>query len=287
MTEPLVPPSLLARLERLQLVNRRRLAGGMAGDHRSPRRGASLDYADTRDYYPGDDLRRLDVNALARLDKLLVTLFEAEDELTLRLMIDTSASMAGPKLAMAARLAAALGFAALVRRDIVSVHPFPGEIPPARFRGRGRAAALFDHLRSLEAGGGTPLVAAADRVLAHPGPPGLTIVFSDLLTPEWDEGLRRLPARRGDLVVVHVLAATDLDPDLSGDLELVDAETGARVEVSLSSSVLDDYRRLAARWVDDVAARVRSVDGAVVRVMADDDVERVILGRARDAGVVR
>ncbi|MFV0257941.1 MAG: DUF58 domain-containing protein [Acidimicrobiales bacterium] len=283
----LLSPSLLARLERLQLVTRRRLAGGMAGDHRSPRHGASLDYADVRDYYPGDDLRRLDVNALARLDRLLVTLFEAEDELTLRLLIDTSASMAGAKLDLAVRLAGALGFAALVRRDIVSVHPFPAAVPPARFRGRGQATALFDRLGSLEAGGGTPLVAAADRILAQPGSPGLTIVFSDLLTPEWDDGLRRLPARRGELVVVHVLDRSDVDPDLSGDLELVDAESGDRLEVSLSASVLDDYRLLVARWIDDVAARVRSAGGTVVPVMATDDVERVILGRARDAGVVR
>ena len=283
----LLSPRLLARLERLQLVTRRRLAGGLAGEHRSPRHGSSLDFADFREYYPGDDLRRIDPNALARLDRLLVKLFDAEDELTLRLLVDTSASMAGAKLRRATELAGAIGFCALVRRDVVSVHTFPLDRPGPRFRGRGAAVGLFRHLDALEAGGDTPLVAAADRLLAQPGPPGMTVVFSDLLTAEWDAGIRRLPARRGELAVVHVLEPTDLDPDLSGDLELVDAETGARLEVSLTASVLADYRTLAHRWADDVAGRVRAAGGAYVRVSTTDDLEKLLLGTARDQGLVR
>ncbi len=283
----LLSPRLLARLERLQLVTRRRLIGGLAGEHRSPRHGSSLDFADFREYYPGDDLRRIDPNALARLDRLLVKLFDAEDELTLRLLVDTSASMTGSKLRRANELAAALGFCALVRRDVVSVHTFPLDRSGPRFRGRGAAVGLFRHLDALEAGGDTPLLAAADRLLTQPGPPGKTVVLSDLLTAEWDAGIRRLPARRGELAVVHVLDPTDLDPDLSGDLELVDAETGARLEVSLTASVLADYRTLANRWADDVAGRVRAAGGAYVRVLTTDDLEKVLLGTARDQGLVR
>lgn len=283
----LIPPVLLARLERLQLVTRRRLAGGLAGEHRSPRHGSSLDFADFRDYYPGDDLRRLDLNALARLDRLLITLFDAEDELTLRLLVDTSGSMAGAKLRRATELAAAVGFTALIRRDVVSVHTFPTSRPGPRFRGRVASGPLFDHLAALEAEGDTPFAQAADRVLAQPGPPGLTVVFSDLLTADWDEGIRRLPARQGELAVVHVLDPTDLDPGLSGDLELVDSETGARIEVSLSSTVLEDYRRLVRRWVDDVAGQVRAAGGSYLQVLTSDELERVLFVGARDAGVVR
>jgi uncharacterized protein (DUF58 family) len=287
----------MARLERLQLVTRRRLAGGLAGEHRSPRFGSSLDFADFRDYTPGDDLRRLDLSALARLDRLLVKLFEAEDELTVRLLIDTSGSMVGAKLDRARELAAALGFCALVRRDIVSLHTFPLHTSPLhalplhatgeRFRGRAAMRSLFEHLALLEAGGETAMAAAADRVLSQPGPPGMTVVLSDLLTPEWDTAIRRLPARRGAFMVVQVLEPGDLTPDLTGDLELVDSETGARVEVSVSATVLEDYRALARRWMDDVAGRVRASGGAHVVVMTDDDLERVLLGRARDAGILR
>ncbi len=285
--DDLVSPRLLARLERLQLVNRRRLAGGLAGEHRSPRHGSSLDFADFREYYPGDDLRRLDISALARLDRLLIKLFDAEDDLVLRILIDTSGSMEGSKLQRAKEVAAALGFSALVRRDVVTVHSFPTMAVGPRFRGRSATKALFGHLAQFEAGGETGLSLAADRVLAQPGPPGMTIVISDLLTPEWDAGISRLPARRGEFVVVHLLDPTDLDPDLSGDLELIDAESGERLEVSLSARALEDYRTLAASWVDDVAHRVRAVGGGYLRTLTTDDLEAVLLGRSRDAGVLR
>jgi len=287
----LLDAGLLARLERLQLVNRRRLAGGLAGEHRSPRHGSSLDFADFRDYHPGDDIRRLNMGALARLDRLLITLFDAEDELNLRLLVDTSASMAGPKLERAVELAAAVGFCALVRRDVVSLHSFPNPQPGPRFRGRGMTNALFEALGQLQAEGATSFVAAANDLLAHPGPPGLTIVISDLLTPDWDDGITRLPARRGEFGVIHVLAPSDLDPtadpELAGDMELVDAETGNRIEVSLSDSVFNDYRQLAQRWVDDVAGRVRANGGTYLQVSTTDDLEQTLLGRARDAGVLR
>lgn len=292
----LLSANLLARLERLQLANRRRLAGGLAGEHRSPRHGSSLDFADFRQYYPGDDLRRLDMNALARLDRLLIKLFEAEDDLTLRLLLDTSGSMAGPKLLRAKQMAAAIGFVSLVRRDIVTVHTLPqsGAVPVSnpRFRGRAAHPAFFAHLEQLEADGPSTIVAAVERVLAQPGPPGLTVILSDLLTPEWEACIQRLPARRGDFAVVHVLDPVDLDPStpgsgLLGDLELVDRESGERVEVSLSAGALADYRVLANDWVDDVAHAARVNGGSYLRVFSDDDLDRVLLGGARTAGVLR
>ena len=283
----LLDPGLMARLERVQLSTRRRLAGNLPGEHRSPRHGSSLDFADFRDYYPGDDMRRLDLNALARLDRLLIKLFDAEDELTLRLLIDTSRSMEGPKMKRAAQLGAALGFAALIRRDVVTVHSFPFTHSGPRFRGRSMSQSLFDTVAGLEAGGQTPFVDAANQLLTQPGPPGLTVLISDLLTPEWDTGVRRLKARDSELMVLHVLDPSDLDPGLEGDLELVDNETGVRLEVSLSPPVLTQYRALAHRWQQDVASTVRTSGGAYLLVKPTDDLETVLLGRARDQGILR
>ena len=240
----LLEPRLLSRLERLQLGTRRRLAGALAGEHRSPNRGASIDFADYRQYHPGDDFRRIDYHLYARLDVLMVKLFEAEDDLTLRLFIDTSAWMSvGGKLQQAKRLAAALGFVALVRRDPVTVHTFPVDRPGPRFVGRSSTWALFDHIDALTATGRTTFATAVTHLLAKPGPPGLTVVISDLLTNEWEEGLRRLPARGGDVVVVHVLGREDMSPSLLGDLDLVDVETGRSVAVSLSPEVVASYER--------------------------------------------
>jgi uncharacterized protein (DUF58 family) len=283
----LLSPGFLSRLERLQLGTRRRLAGRFAAEHRSPQHGTSLDFADYREYHPGDDFRRIDYNLYARLDVLALKLFEAEDDLTLRLLVDTSKSMAGAKLQQAARLAAALGFVALVRRDVVTVHTFPLDRPAPRFNGRAAANPLFAHLGSLEADGETRFAEAAAHLLARPGPAGLTVVISDLLTPEWEAGIERLPSRGGDLVVAHVLDPEELSPRLVGDLELVDRETGATLAVSLAPDTVAAYEQAAKAWVEGVAARCRRANAAYVRVLSDADVERLLLGACRQAGILR
>jgi uncharacterized protein (DUF58 family) len=284
----LLEPVLLARLERLQVATRRRLAGHLSAEHRSPHHGTTLDFAEYREYHPGDDFRRIDYPALARLDQLLVRLYEAEDDLTVRLLVDTSGSMAtGDKMRQARRIAAALGFVALVRRDAVTVHGVPSTRQAPRFTGRHAAVALFDHLEALEPGGDTRFVASARDLLSRPGPPGLTVLISDLLTSEWDDGVTRLPGRGGDLTVVHLLAGEEVRPDLIGDLDLVDSETGARVAVSLSPDALRRYERMALDWADRVALRCRQVGAAYVRVLDDDDIEPLLLGGWRAAGVLR
>lgn len=284
---PLLDPATLSRLERLQLGTRRRLAGSIGGEHRSPNHGTTLDFADFRPYQPGDDFRRIDQLALARLDRLLIRLYEAEDDVTVRLLIDTSASMAGAVLRQGVRAAAAIGFTALTRRDRVSVHTFPLDGPAPVFRGRQATGALFALLEGLEATGTGDFAGAVVDLLGRPGPAGLTVLVSDLLTPDWERGITRLPARGGDLVVVHVLAAETLDPPLAGDLELIDAETGQQVAVSMSPATRRDYATLARNWLDDVARRCRSVGAAYVRVLDSDDLEAMLVRAWRDAGVLR
>jgi uncharacterized protein (DUF58 family) len=285
--DALLEPRLLSRLERLQLGTRRRLAGHVAGEHRSIRHGSSLDFADYREYNPGDDFRRVDYHLFARLDVLLVKLYEAEDDLDLRLFIDTSASMGDAKLRQAARVAAALGFVALVRRDVVSVHTFPLDRRAPRFVGRAAAGALFVHLAGLASEGETRFAEATSALLARSTRPGLTVVISDLLTPEWEAGLSRLPARGGDVVVVHVLDREELRPTLVGDMELVDRESGRRVVVSLSRETIAAYEREASAWTDGVASRCRTAGLGYVRLFADDELEPLLLGAWCREGVLR
>lgn len=280
--------ALLDRLERLQLATRRRLVGEFSGEHRSMRHGSSLDFADYREYHPGDDFRRIDYHLYARLDLLLLKLFEADDDLHVRLMVDTSQSMATDgKLDQAVRLAAALGFVALVRRDTVSLHTFPSRNHGQRFIGRHSTNELFRVLEGLEAGGETHFVRAATHTIARPGPAGVSIVISDLLTPEWEDGLRHLPARRGDVVVVHVLSRAELWPDLVGDMDLVDSESGARIPVSANPDLLQEYTERAQQWCSDVAMMCRHMGAGYVQVLSDEPIGPRLLAGWQRAGVLR
>ncbi len=284
----LLSPALLAQLERVQLSTRRRLAGRYTGEHRSTRYGSSLDFADEREYHPGDDYRRIDYPLYARTGQLFVRLFEAEDDLSVRILLDVSASMGHyGKLAQARRLAAALGFVALTRRDVVTLHFEPAVRAAQRFSGRHATKAFFAALQSSQAEGRTDLAAAASDVLARPGLPGTTIVISDLLTPSWERAIDRLPARGGDVVVLHVLAREEIEPSLIGDIDVVDAESGEQVAVSLSPDSLGDYTTIVNRWLAQTATRCRSRGAGYQRVLADEAIEDVLLRGWREQGVVR
>lgn len=287
-------PQILETLERLQLRTRRPLAGAITGAHRSTRYGTSVDFADFRPYQPGDDFRRIDYGTLARLDQLLIRLYEAEDDLVVRLVVDTSASMGlDGKLRRAAEVAAAVGFVALTRRDVVTVHTAPSSPsagsarPPARFSARTAWPRLRDHLAGLEAQGTGSLVDTATELLTRAGPRGLTVLISDLLDEGWDQALRRLPARGADLVVVQVLGAGELDPQVAGDVDLVDIETGRRLPLSLTEQSIERYAERRDAWLERVANRVAALGAGYTLVSADADLRQVLLGSLQAGGVVR
>jgi len=283
----LLSPALMARLESLQLSSRHRLMGRFGGEHKSKRYGNTVDFADFREYHPGDDFRRIDYHVLARLDQVLIKLFEADDEITVRFLVDTSASMGvGGKLAQAKRLAAAMGFVALTAHDSVTVHTFPARGPAPRFAGRAAVPPFLRYMEALEPTGLTPFAEAAGHLLSQGGLPGLTVVLSDLLTPEW-RSLVRLRSAGSDVTIVHVLCEEDLEPDFSGDLELVDRELGERLSVSVTADIAQSYRDRVRDWRDDVARSARGSGAAYLSVDADDDIEAILLQRWRTAGVLR
>ena len=269
-------PELLAALERLQVQTRGKLAGQLVGAHRSRRYGSSLDFADFREYQPGDDFRRIDYVALARLDQLLVRLYDAEDDLTLRLVIDASASMAlDGKFGRACEMAGALGFVALNRRDRVEVS-VAGH-PPARFSGRNAIGALFDHLESLVPGGAGSLSSLAGDVVARQRGAGMTVVCSDFLEADWDAAIGRFPTRGAELFVVHVLGGGELEPPELGDVDLVDSETGDRVPLTMSDNPIRSYLQRLEAWMDDVRSATRRAGGSYLLVDSRTPLRTVLL----------
>jgi uncharacterized protein (DUF58 family) len=259
--------AFLRQLERLLLLMRSPVRGGLKGGRRSVKRGQSVEFADYRDYTLGDDLRQLDWNVYARLERLFVKLFVEEEDVTVTLLVDASLSMASghpQKLLFAKRAAAALGYIGLASEDRVAVSALSGRMARRRaaLRGSGRVFRLLADLSAIEpAEGPTDLVVAARHAAAQLHGRGVVILLSDLLDPGADRVIRELAATGSELIVLHVLSPDELDPPLEGDLRLVDSETGDRVDITADLATIDAYRERLVAWkasFADLAAKRRA-----------------------------
>lgn len=292
-TQTLLDPAFLRKLERLSLAPNRPFPGQMKGEKRSPRRGSSIEFADYREYVPGDDLRYVDWKAFARLERLFLKLFVEEEDLSLHLLVDASKSMdfGAPltKFRYAQKVAAALGYIGLAKYDRVSVVGF-GQALGRRIptlRGRSAVPQLFDYLENLEPGGGTNFAQALRNYAVRAGTPGVCVVLSDFFDPHWERGVRALLGRRFQVVLLQILDPKEVEPDLLGDLRLVDAETGESREISVTPGLLARYRTAFDQFcggLSDLANRHRM---DYVRVGTGDPFENLLLKTLRSAGLLR
>jgi uncharacterized protein (DUF58 family) len=260
---PTVPTSFddpfLRRLERLRVVARRQHGSISFGGRRSRLRGTSIEFADYREYVPGDDPRSIDWNIYGRSDRLVVKLREDEESLAVYVVVDVSRSMdwgTENKLGHARRLASAIGYVGLCASDTVTGVAVADRVVTSSTPLRGRAAypRLFGFFGNLAPAWKTDLAVALRAIAASHRPRGLVVVISDLLSPGAHDGLHALVERGYETVVAHVIDASEVDPDLDGDIDLYDRETGEVVRIAADASLSATHRERVATWITEQEA---------------------------------
>ncbi len=286
----------LKKLNRLTLVAAQVRAGVMKGERRSTKRGASIEFADYRSYAPGDDLRRLDWNVYARLDRPFIKLFEEEEDLSVTILVDASRSMdwgteEHNKLNYALHLAAGLGSIALASGDRLAISLLSASKVDQRFgpvRGQAYTPQLLKYLEALSAGGETHLGESLRQAAMTGRRPGLALLISDLFSSDdYLNSFTHLQSRGFEVVVIHLLAPEEIDPPLAGDLSLVDIESGYAQEVSIDAAMRDQYRQRLHAWREQIGASCRKHS---IRYLAVDTAlpwDKLILQEMRKSGIVK
>jgi uncharacterized protein (DUF58 family) len=254
LPQPLLDPEFLARLEQLELVSRKIFMGRMKGERRSKRKGQSVEFADYRNYVVGDDLRFLDWNLYARLDRLFIRLFLEEEDLHFYLLIDNSLSMdfgTPTKLHYARQVAAALAFVGLVNMDRVVIEAFNDRLTQSMPAARGRRSLwrVMDFLGKIEAAGPSDLQRALHTFSLKCSGKGIVVLLSDMMDKGgYQEALRYLVARQLDIYVIQILSQEEIEPELAGDLKLVDIEDDDVAEITVSGPLLRRYKENLAAY---------------------------------------
>ncbi len=286
--DPLFDAAFRRRLEQMAIRTRQTLAWRAIGEHRSPRRAPSREFTDFRVYTQGEDLRYLDWNTFARLGEMVTRLGQISTELTVHILIDTSASMnwGDPnKLRYAKRLAAALGYLCLWHFDRLQIAPFGAQLEAAGFgprRGRAAIAPLFSYLEGLPAAGGTDLAASLAEYARRQRPPGVLLLISDLLTPEEGDptaALRPFLERGWDVIVFHTLDAQEVEPGYVGDLRLRDVEGGGGrgLRVTPDDRTLTEYRAAFDRWLGEIEHACATRRIGYLRLLTSWSFEELVL----------
>jgi len=282
----------LRKLERFEIVPRGVHRGGQIGHRRSPSRGTGLEFADHKEYSAGDNIRYLDWNLYARLEELFIKIFEREEALPVHILLDRSGSMSvgsPSKAHFGARIAAALAYIGLTNQDHVRVSLFADGLLASTKTLRGKTR-IYEILELLDAApeGTTDVTRALESFSKETRVPGVVFVISDFLDPRGVlDGMRLLASRKFGVYALHVVAPEELSPELSGDIELRDIETGKALRVPLRRDTVQRFQAFFRAHCDALRSELRRYGVRYLRLTTDQALDEVLFTRLPKEGVLR
>ena len=289
----LMDPKFLTQLEQLELVTKKIFLGRMKGERRSKRKGQSVEFADYRNYVIGDDLRFLDWNLYARLERLFIRLFMEEEDLHFHVLVDCSASMnfgEPTKLHYAKQVAAALGFVGLVNLDRVMIGAFAEKMTyemPA-LRGRKSLWRMLAFLEQIEPGGAGNLKEALRTFSLRCSGKGIVVVISDFMDKAgYEDALRYLIARQLDVYVIQVLSQEETEPAMVGDLKLVDIEDEDVAEITVSGPLFRRYKQNLAAFQSSLHEFCTRRGATCLFTTNQVPFDKLVLSHLRQRGLLR
>jgi uncharacterized protein (DUF58 family) len=269
---PLLSNEALGRLEQLRINASRRFTNKSRGEHLSGKGGQTIEFSDYRDYAPGDEIRFVDWNIFARLNRPYMKVFEQEEEMHVVLLVDASESMGFEgKLERARQLAAAFGMMGLLGSERVSAYAFNSSRGPLAMlspcTGRANLLRVFGFLERIEAGGEAPVEEGIETALKYHAGRGVALVLSDFLTfGDLRRGMNLLFSAGLEIFGLQILSPAEIAPDLSGDARLLDSETGETLDVSSAGRLLELYQEHRADYQKRLARLCRSRFGRFLSV---------------------
>lgn len=289
----LLSVEFLRRIDQLQIHSRSVFRGKFKGERRSINKGTGVEFSDYRVYEVGNDLRNVDWNVYARLDRLFIKLFRAEEDLPINILLDNSKSMdfgEPTKLSQAKQVAAALGYIGLTGFDRVSIHAFSDRshpiIPPTY--GKSQFPRMSKALEAIDVGGKTDVAACLKYLITHSRQAGAAVIISDFLDMNgYDSSLKQLLARKFDLTLIQILANAEIDPQLMGEWRLEDSETGDTKEITIDEGTHAQYKRRLDTFCNRLQQFCVNRGANYVRITNQTPIEQIILKDLQEIGFVQ
>jgi uncharacterized protein (DUF58 family) len=285
--------AFLRELERLFLISRQVMAGKSRAERRTKKTGSGLEFAEHREYVPGDDFRSIDWNLYGRLDKLFIRLYEEEEDIPVYVLFDVSSSMleGNPtKVTHAFKLAAALSYVALAHLDRATMLPFSSSLEnlhPAG-RGKGRMFKMFHQIKQAELGGVTDLASLSRSFVYRRPRRGQVILISDFLTTKgYEDAINLLRYQKYKVIVIQTLSPQELEPKLHGDLELLDVETGTLKSITITANLLRAYKKEVQSYIKGIKTFCQDRQIPYFFSASDEKLEELMLGVFRRGGFLK